>query len=149
MQRRSAAAVALFVASAAWAGVPAKLEPDKKRGQLLYERNCWQCHGKQGLGDGPLAASLPEGMPALAGRIQRDGFDEAVALTRAGRGDMPGFADVMDTYDARRVFIWLASLDESGAPRDQGDKDDEGEDDSPAAGEEGGDGPDDPAEAGE
>ncbi len=28
-------------------------------GQVLFEANCASCHGPQGLGDGPVAASLP------------------------------------------------------------------------------------------
>jgi len=36
------------------------LTPDRiKRGQAIYNRlQCWQCHGRRGRGDGPLAAAL-------------------------------------------------------------------------------------------
>ena len=89
-----------------FAGVPTKIPPDRDRGQELYRTNCWQCHGAQGLGDGPAMAS-----PPLAGRIGASGYDDAVELIFTGKGDMPGFSGVMDKTETRRILVWLADLD--------------------------------------
>lgn len=43
------------VESAATAAVVATVDP----GQALYDANCTGCHGVEGRGDGPMAASLP------------------------------------------------------------------------------------------
>jgi mono/diheme cytochrome c family protein len=95
------------------AGVPTKIPPDRDRGRELYAINCWPCHGEAALGDGPAMAS-----PPLAGRISASGYDEAVALIQAGKGDMPGFSAVMDKSETRRILVWLAELDpKTGADR--------------------------------
>ncbi|MEN9847259.1 MAG: hypothetical protein RIS36_2406 [Pseudomonadota bacterium] len=35
---------------------------DTKRGGELYAQRCAMCHGDKGAGDGPVAATIPEGM---------------------------------------------------------------------------------------
>lgn len=35
---------------------------DKEKGKALYQNLCMTCHGMNGLGDGPVAASLPPEM---------------------------------------------------------------------------------------
>ncbi len=101
----------ILLSSFALAGVPTKLESDKDRGEMLYMRNCWQCHGKQGLGDGPLAEAFDPLTP-LAGTIPPEDYDVTIALIRQGRGSMPAFSDVIDKHDARRVLVWLAKADQ-------------------------------------
>ena len=50
----------LTIASLAWPAVlPAQeYPPDLARGKAVYERHCLSCHGTNGAGDGPAAASL-------------------------------------------------------------------------------------------
>ena len=112
----------LLISSLALAGVPTKLESDKDRGELLYMRNCWQCHGKQGQGDGPLAEAF-EPLAPLAGTIPSEEYDQAIALIRQGKGDMPAFSDVLDKHDTRRVLVWLSKADQPD-DEDQADDDD-------------------------
>ena len=62
-----------------------------QRGQKLYAQFCANCHGKNGQGDGPLAAALnpkPANLAARAGH-HTDG-DFAWKITN-GRGVMPAF----------------------------------------------------------
>jgi mono/diheme cytochrome c family protein len=102
--------VLLFVgASAAEAGVPTKIPPDRERGEALYRVNCWPCHGAQALGDGPAGAPLKT--PPLAGVIRPTDFDPQVEVVLRGRGAMPGYAEVLDRNDARRILVWLSELD--------------------------------------
>ena len=49
-----AALLGALPASAAWAAAPAELDA----GKLAYEKNCAQCHGEKGDGQGPAAAHL-------------------------------------------------------------------------------------------
>ena len=44
----------------------------RARGVASYLGNCWHCHGKRGLADGPLATSGPVPAPPLAGRVPDD-----------------------------------------------------------------------------
>ena len=106
-------AVGLLAVSAAvqaHAGQPGKLAPDAERGERLYLENCWHCHGKRGLGDGPLAEAGPVTAPPLAGRVP-DERDPWVTIIHRGKESMPAFGPVFDRHDARRVLIWLDSLD--------------------------------------
>jgi mono/diheme cytochrome c family protein len=100
---------ALLISLAAQAAMPTTSPPDRERGENLYRSNCWQCHGAQGLGDGPMATGLSPAPPALAGKVQVR--PELLDLIMTGRGTMPGAAGVMDRKDAERVVLWLAQLD--------------------------------------
>lgn len=109
------------------------MPPDPQRGEDLYMDNCWQCHGKKALGDGPLAQALPTPPPALAGRWTEHRFDEIVATMRQGQGDMPGFSAVFDRHNARRILVWLATLDsKTGEKRGAGKKKDDSPNKAPA-----------------
>ena len=62
-----------------------------ERGQKLFEQFCANCHGKNGLGDGPLAAALnprPANLAARAGHHTDGDFAWKIAN---GRGVMPAF----------------------------------------------------------
>jgi mono/diheme cytochrome c family protein len=61
-----------------------------KRGHDLFRRDCEQCHGKQGHGDGPQAASLqprPADLPSERVQSQSDGA--LFWKMTEGRGVMP------------------------------------------------------------
>ena len=62
-----------------------------ERGQKLYAQFCANCHGKNGQGDGPLAAALdpkPANLAARAGHHTDGDFAWKIAN---GRGTMPAF----------------------------------------------------------
>ncbi|MEY4669754.1 MAG: hypothetical protein RL518_2453 [Pseudomonadota bacterium] len=40
----------------------AAIAADTKKGGELYAQRCAMCHGDKGAGDGPVAATIPEGM---------------------------------------------------------------------------------------
>ncbi len=101
----------VLLGGVAVAAVPTKRPPDPERGRTLYRENCWSCHGWTGEGNGPMAALLPTVSPPLAGRYEKERYDALVELILEGKGDMPAYAQVMDRHDARRILIWLATLD--------------------------------------
>ena len=102
--------LAVLLTTAVQAAQPGKLKPDIERGEQLYLENCWHCHGKGALGDGPLAQQGPVPAPALAGRVPTDS-DPWVTIIHRGKDTMPAFGPVFDRHDARRVLVWLAALD--------------------------------------
>ncbi len=86
--------------------------PDSQLGQQIYQTYCLGCHGEQGLGDGPRAASL--GMPPLS--LQDAAVNEAASpqqwyqVIRDGRNPMPGFGEVLSNTDSWDVVAYLYRL---------------------------------------
>ena len=83
-----------------------------EKGETLYQDLCWQCHGKTGLGDGPLAMSLAVPPPGLAG-VQSGQHAEMIVLIQNGKGLMPGYAELIDKHDSKKILQWLSTLDET------------------------------------
>jgi mono/diheme cytochrome c family protein len=90
-------------------------------GQILYVRHCASCHGPDGEGDGPLAASLKRPPADLTRLAERDGrFDEARVMqaidgrrevTEHGPREMPAM------LHARALTDYLRSIQRPrGAP---------------------------------
>lgn len=102
------------------AGVPTKMPDDREKGRQIWRESCWQCHGWTGEGSGPVAAELPTPSPPLAGRVAEADYDRLIAVIQDGAGDMPAYSAMLDSHDARRVLVWLASLDKDN-PKDDGD----------------------------
>ncbi|RME25920.1 MAG: hypothetical protein D6798_07785 [Deltaproteobacteria bacterium] len=100
------------------AGVPARMPKDTVKGRTLYEDHCWQCHGPEGRGDGPLSSFFADRPLDLRGRPE-ELWPSLVAVVQEGRGDMPAFAEVMDRRDSRRILEWLAALDGDALGRDE------------------------------
>lgn len=135
------------LAGSGLAAVPTKRPPDPERGRTLYRENCWSCHGWTGEGGGPAAALLATRSPPLAGRLPEADYDALVKLILEGKGDMPAYAQVMDKYDARRILVWLATLDpdkphdpadDAPAKKDEDQEEEEGGDAEPREAGEGG-----------
>jgi mono/diheme cytochrome c family protein len=98
------------------AGVPRKRSADHVRGQELWERSCWQCHGEEARGDGPAAAGLTAKVPDLRGRVSADRQQELVSLILAGKGMMPAFSEELDRHDARKILVYLRRLENEEPP---------------------------------
>ncbi|MCB9764643.1 MAG: cytochrome c [Alphaproteobacteria bacterium] len=143
MKRLLPVLTALIVPALVWAAVPKKRPEDDVKGQELWERSCWMCHGAENKGDGPAAAALPGGVPDLSGTIKGRDFEPLVDIILYGKGAMPAFDAEMDRHNARRILIYLAKVEDEGLPpRKATPAPDEGEDEDEAGGDgvrEGGD----------
>ena len=80
-------------------------------GQALYEQHCVQCHGVHGHGDGPVAllnklqpANLTE--PHVSWHTHGDMY----WWLSHGKGQMPGFADVLSEEERWHLINWLIAL---------------------------------------
>jgi high-affinity iron transporter len=91
----------VFVAVAGWAFASCSSEPSQSAppvreapaapavaavdpGQALFEANCAACHGAQGLGDGPMAASLPTQPANIREHFGDHSFDEMARRVTEG-----------------------------------------------------------------
>lgn len=85
-----------------------------ERGRLLYNQNCMACHGADGGGEGPRAASLPMWPPNLNGALlwRRTDGDLLWRVLhgmrdRHGQETMPGFAGQLGADEVWQVLDFL------------------------------------------
>ncbi len=93
------------------AGVPTRNKPDAEAGKDIWMQSCWQCHGRGAKGDGPAAPALAKPVPSIKGLVTSETMPEFIATVREGRGAMPGYGDVLTKRDAKRVLIYVQTLD--------------------------------------
>ena len=88
-----------------------------KKGEMLYRDLCWQCHGKQGMGDGPLSKALTSPPPPLAGMSSKK-YSKMISIVQVGKGPMPAYAELIDKHDSKKILQWLSTLDSTtGEPK--------------------------------
>ena len=67
-----------------------------KAGRVVYVAECLDCHGRRGAGDGPGARDLKTKVPNLAdSQLWRQSDGELFWKLSTGRGDMPGFEEML------------------------------------------------------
>ena len=104
-------------------GLPTSAESIQRGAALFQSMNCWSCHGKEGRGNGPSAASLTDsaGYPITpfdftSGRRFKCGdSDEAIfrdLLTGLDGTPMPSFSDAMKPDQMWDVVHYIHSLSE-------------------------------------
>lgn len=86
------------------------------RGMAIYQNSCMACHGIQGRGDGPLAASMQPRPADLTLHVNQ--HDDATLMEWVSNGfpgsAMPAFADTLSEDDRWAVITYIRTL---GAPR--------------------------------
>lgn len=89
-------------------------DPLLAEGRTLYEWRCASCHGKTGIGDGPIAGSLKE----LPGDLTDDSWDhgdrpdQVLAIVAEGVPDtsMAGWRSAFDEEELRAVSAYVFAL---------------------------------------
>ena len=87
-------------------------------GKTLYQKNCLTCHGEQGMGDGPVAASLNPKPQPLAANQER--LDDDYMLWRIREGGlrapfnsaMPSWKAILSEDEIWQVISYLRTLPE-------------------------------------
>jgi cbb3-type cytochrome c oxidase subunit III len=102
---------------------PAQI-PSARNGHGIYQENCAPCHGSQGGGDGPTAASIATGVPALADpEVARPATPaQWFEITKEGRMSamMPPWKNRLSDAEIRDVVAFAYTLHTSQAELSRG-----------------------------
>lgn len=82
-------------------------------GKYLFKQNCKSCHGQYGAGDGELSKTLKARCADLTSDVvqaQSDG--ELYYKLSAGRVEMPGFKEILNTQERWTLIHYIRTLDE-------------------------------------
>ncbi len=87
--------------------------PSPKQGGKLFTEKCASCHGENGLGNGPLASSLPVSVPAIglreiSSRSTPADWYMVISKGNADRG-MPAFFD-LPSQDLWNILAYVYSI---------------------------------------
>ena len=85
-------------------------EASVKAGKTVWAAECADCHGARGVGDGPGARDLKSPVPDLTkADVWRQSDGELFWKLSTGRGDMPGFDDMLEESDRWHVLNYARS----------------------------------------
>jgi len=82
-----------------------------QRMDALYVQRCMSCHGTLGRGDGPVAASMPVGLPDFRETVQRKSPGQIRRIISEGRGMMPAFDPALRPSEISDMaqMVWFLS----------------------------------------
>jgi len=81
-----------------------------QRGQKIYQKNCLECHGEKGLGDGRLADKQkipPANLQATLKEVEH--FEFYLSISQM-QGEMPGWRAPLDHRDREDLVNYLRSF---------------------------------------
>ena len=81
--------------------------------QLVYAQRCLGCHGTSGRGNGPVAASLPVGIPNFRDTVKEKSVIQIRRTIREGKGLMPAFGPALEKYQIQDMvrFVRILSME--------------------------------------
>ena len=94
-------------------GIVISSQPDIEQGRETYQAHCLECHGVQGNGDGPRAATLASRPGKLVSpAMENKTDDELLAILAEGvpQTTMRGWSDQLSEDDRRNVLAYVRSL---------------------------------------
>ena len=80
----------------------------------LYAQRCLNCHGLNGRGDGPIAASLPVSTPDFRDTVQKKSNAQIRRIIAEGRGMMPAFEPALRPAEINDMLQMVRFLSREG-----------------------------------
>lgn len=82
-----------------------------QKGERLYSKLCWTCHGKSGLGDGPAGAGLnPKPISFADNRVQSQTDGELFWKLSNGKGMMVPYKHSLDKEKRWQLINYIRTL---------------------------------------
>ena len=85
-----------------------------ERMNALYAQRCFNCHGGEGRGDGPLASALPVRPPDFRGTVQKHNNSQIRRVIAEGAGTLPAFAPVLSPAEINDMLQMVRFLSREG-----------------------------------
>lgn len=87
-------------------------------GKLVYDKKCFLCHGRTGLGDGPrgrMSKTFPGDFSSEAFQNYTDG--EIFYQTKFGRGEMPAFEKQSSDTEIWSMVLYMRTMGSGSGSR--------------------------------
>ena len=85
-----------------------------QRMDAVYEQRCFNCHGANGHGDGPMAAALPVAPPDFRDTVERKSNPQIRRLIADGKGLMPAFEPALSASEINDMLQMVRFLSREG-----------------------------------
>jgi mono/diheme cytochrome c family protein len=83
-------------------------------GQMLFETYCAVCHGKRGLGDGPISGKIPTPPAYNSTRVREMPAGRLFHVITFGSGRMPSYASQLSARDRWLIVAHVQTLQHTG-----------------------------------
>jgi len=83
-------------------------------GQMLFETYCAVCHGKRGLGDGPISGKIPTPPAYTSTRVREMPAGRLFHVITFGSGRMPSYASQLSQRDRWLIVAHVQGLQHAG-----------------------------------
>lgn len=80
----------------------------------LYAQRCFNCHGSNGRGDGPLAVVLPVRPPDFRDTVLKNSNSQIRKVITEGAGVMPAFGPVLNPAEINDMLQMVRFLSREG-----------------------------------
>ncbi|MBI2361367.1 MAG: cytochrome c [Deltaproteobacteria bacterium] len=85
-----------------------------ERMETIYAERCLGCHGASGRGDGPIAASLPVGVPDFRETVKANNVFHIRKIIKDGKGIMPAFSPALGNPEVQDMVRMVRVLSQQG-----------------------------------
>lgn len=80
-------------------------------GKNIYESQCWVCHGKSGIGDGPASKGLkPPPANHTSEKVQKQSDGAIFWKMSKGRGQMASYEKILTTHQRWQLVLYIREL---------------------------------------
>ena len=85
-----------------------------ERAETLYAQRCLGCHGAAGKGDGPIAASLPVGIPDFRDTVKNRSVTQIRKIIQEGKGIMPAYGPALSGVEIQDLIFMVRVASQQG-----------------------------------
>ncbi|MBI2088099.1 MAG: cytochrome c [Deltaproteobacteria bacterium] len=85
-----------------------------ERMETIYAERCLGCHGTSGKGDGPIAVSLPVGIPDFRETVRAKNVFQIRKVIKEGKGIMPAYSPALTNPEVQDMVRMVRVVSQQG-----------------------------------